>query len=96
MFITMCLSHTTKLKNLSLLSHSLSLSQTHTRIKTDCITNNCKGEPVKMIHKEATPFVRSADKNLTSISVIYGSKMKPSLKHFWEMNLGRINHSNIN
>ena len=105
----MCLSHTTKLKNLSLLSHPFSFSfsllslslkhthtPTHTHIKTECITNNRKGEPVKKIHKEATPFVRSADKNLTSISVIYGSKMKPSLKHFWEMNLGRINHSNIN
>ena len=84
----MCLSHTTKLKNLSLLSHSLSLSQTHTRIKTDCITNNCKGEPVKMIHKEATPFARSADKNLTSISVIYGSKNEAFFEAFLGNELG--------
>ena len=67
---------------------SLSLSQTHTRIKTDCITNNCKGEPVKMIHKEATPFVRTADKNLTSISVIYGSKNEAFFEAFLGNELG--------
>ena len=41
-----------------------------------------------MIHKEATPFVRSADKNLTSISVIYGSKNEAFFEAFLGNELG--------